>query len=256
VTNKKPVIIITRRKDVSHSYKRRILIFAIGGGHMALASLKRSGRFFAKEQKNMYVTESMKLVDSLVVAPLAAKTGSPVIITNSNLSDKQKSLADKMLVKKVTILPVEVVVRNIAAGSICKRLGLEEKKVLKKPLVEFFYKNDSLGDPLITEKHIELMGLATKQQVQQMELNALAVNEVLKELFLDIDLTLVDFKLEFGLDENEELLLADEISPDNCRLWDTATGKSFDKDLFRKDTGNISEGYTEVIKRLKGRLGE
>ena len=168
-----------------------------------------------------------------------------------------KQLSDnEMLVKKVTILPVEVVVRNIAAGSICKRLGLEEKKTLKKPLVEFFYKNDSLGDPLITEKHIELMELATKAQVEKMELNALSVNEVLKELFLEIGLTLVDFKLEFGLDEHGEVLLADEISPDNCRLWDVLSGKSFDKDLFRKDTGSISEGYSEVIKRLKGRLGE
>ncbi|QNO15246.1 phosphoribosylaminoimidazolesuccinocarboxamide synthase [Alkalicella caledoniensis] len=168
-----------------------------------------------------------------------------------------KKISDhEMLVKKVDIIPVEVVVRNIAAGSICTRLGIKEKRVLKKPLLEFFYKNDSLGDPLISENHIELMKLATKDQVMQMEGMALAINKILKELFLNLNLKLVDFKLEFGIDTNGTLLLADEVSPDTCRLWDVNTGKSFDKDLFRKDMGSISEGYIEVINRLKGRLGE
>lgn len=161
---------------------------------------------------------------------------------------------NEMLVKKVKILPIEVVVRNIAAGSICKRLGVKEKVPFKEPLIEFYYKDDSLGDPIVTESHIEIMQLATKNQVEELKEKALRVNHLLINFFKDIGLDLVDFKLEFGVDENNSIILADEISPDTCRLWDAETGESLDKDIFRRGEGNVFEGYTQVINRIKGRL--
>lgn len=161
---------------------------------------------------------------------------------------------NEMLVKKVKILPLEVVVRNIAAGSICKRLGFKEKTSFIEPLIEFYYKDDSLGDPIVTESHIEIMQLATKEQVNKLKEDALRVNDLLISFFKDIGLVLADFKLEFGIDENNNIILADEISPDTCRLWDAQTGESLDKDIFRRGEGSVFESYTKVINRIKGRL--
>ena len=160
---------------------------------------------------------------------------------------------NEMLVKKVKILPLEVVVRNIAAGSICKRLGFKEKTPFKKPVLEFYFKDDSLGDPLVNESHIELMQLAEIDQVKKLREEALKINDLLIQFFESLGLVLVDFKLEFGVDEDNRLILADEISPDTCRLWDAKTGKSLDKDIFRRGEGRVSEGYNQVIDRIKGR---
>jgi phosphoribosylaminoimidazole-succinocarboxamide synthase len=161
---------------------------------------------------------------------------------------------NEMQVVAVKILPIEVVVRNIAAGSICKRLGLEQGQPLKKPLVEFFYKNDDLGDPLITDAHVSMLDLATPEQVAQLKQLALDINQHLQTFFDRCNLLLVDFKVEIGVDVNERLLLADEISPDTCRLWDKAisdpTARIMDKDRFRQDLGNIAEAYQEVMKRV------
>ncbi|TYQ23888.1 phosphoribosylaminoimidazolesuccinocarboxamide synthase [Pseudanabaena sp. UWO311] len=161
---------------------------------------------------------------------------------------------NEMQVVAVKILPIEVVVRNIAAGSICKRLGLEQGQPLKKPLVEFFYKNDDLGDPLITDAHVAMLDLATPEQVYQLKQLALDINQHLQTFFDRCNLLLVDFKVEIGVDVNERLLLADEISPDTCRLWDKAisdpTARIMDKDRFRQDLGNIAEAYQEVMKRV------
>ncbi|SES96357.1 phosphoribosylaminoimidazolesuccinocarboxamide synthase [Anaerobranca gottschalkii] len=159
----------------------------------------------------------------------------------------------EMLVEKVGIIPLEVVVRNVATGSICRRLGIKEKKVFSNPLVEYYYKNDSLGDPLICENHIELLELATKSQLEGIKAIALQVNALLTELFESIGIILVDFKLEFGIGEGNRIILADEISPDTCRLWDMESGASLDKDVFRKGQGDVLQGYTEVLNRLKGR---
>jgi phosphoribosylaminoimidazole-succinocarboxamide synthase len=155
----------------------------------------------------------------------------------------------EMLARRVNIILVEVVVRNRATGSIIKRLGLEEGMFIDPPLVEFFYKDDALGDPLITEDHIRLLKLATPSQVVELRNQALKINEVLLPFFQKRGMMLVDFKLEFGL-WNGQIILADEISPDTCRFWDIQTGERMDKDRFRKDLGRIEETYQEVLKRV------
>ncbi len=157
----------------------------------------------------------------------------------------------EMLTKKVAIVPVEVVVRNIVAGSLAKRLGLKEGDPIEPPLVEWYYKNDALGDPLITDDHVRLLRLATSDQLAEIRRLALHVNQLLQPFFRDRNMILVDFKLEFGL-HNGRLILADEISPDTCRFWDMATRESMDKDRFRKDLGKIEEAYQEVLKRVCG----
>lgn len=163
-----------------------------------------------------------------------------------------KKLSDReMLVKKVEIFPLEVIVRNYAAGSICKRLGLEEGLKFKTPVLEFSYKNDELGDPMINEYHIQALELATKEEVEIMTGMTFKVNKILSEYFLSKDIILVDFKLEFGK-SNEGILLADEISPDTCRFWDKNTMEKLDKDRFRKDLGKVEEAYLEILKRLGG----
>jgi phosphoribosylaminoimidazole-succinocarboxamide synthase len=158
----------------------------------------------------------------------------------------------EQLVKKVTIIPLEVVVRNVVAGSLSKRIGIEEGTEIKKPLVEFYYKDDELGDPLITEDHIELLEIATKEEVETLRTIAKQVNEVLKAHFLSCDIRLIDFKLEFGITEDGKIILADEVSPDTCRLWDINTNEKFDKDVFRRDIGNLTDAYEEILTRLGG----
>jgi len=158
----------------------------------------------------------------------------------------------EQLVKQVSIIPLEVVTRNVIAGSLAKRLGIEEGTPLKKPVVEFYYKNDELGDPIITEDHIEILGIASLEEVNLLRKKAIKINEVLLELFLQLGIRLVDFKLEFGKDANGEILLADEISPDTCRLWDVKTNEKLDKDVFRRDLGDLKTVYTEILNRLKG----
>ncbi len=155
----------------------------------------------------------------------------------------------EMLARRVNIIMIEVVVRNRATGSIIKRLGLEEGIQISPPLVEFFYKDDSLGDPLISEDHIRLLKLATPPQVAELRNQALKINDVLLPFFQKRGMMLVDFKLEFGL-WNGQIILADEISPDTCRFWDIQTGERMDKDRFRKDLGRIEETYQEVLKRV------
>jgi phosphoribosylaminoimidazole-succinocarboxamide synthase len=158
----------------------------------------------------------------------------------------------EQLVKKVTIIPLEVVVRNVVAGSLSKRLGIEEGTEIKETLVEFYYKDDALGDPLITEDHIALLNLATKEQVETLKTLAKQVNEVLKAHFLSCDVRLIDFKLEFGVTEEGNIILADEVSPDTCRLWDIKTNEKFDKDVFRRGIGSLTDAYEEILTRLGG----
>ncbi|TCP24099.1 phosphoribosylaminoimidazole-succinocarboxamide synthase [Scopulibacillus darangshiensis] len=165
-----------------------------------------------------------------------------------------KSLSEtEQLVKAVDIIPIEVVVRNVTAGSLAKRLGLEEGETLKSPIIEFYYKNDELGDPLINDDHIAMMELATSRQLNAIRLAAQEVNTILTRVFDDIGIMLVDFKLEFGtLKSNGELVLADEVSPDTCRLWDKETREKFDKDVFRRDLGDLPEVYEKLLRRLEG----
>jgi len=157
----------------------------------------------------------------------------------------------EMLTKKVTIVPVEVVVRNVIAGSLAKRLGLQEGEPIRPALVEWYYKNDALGDPLISDEHVRLLKLASPEQLAEIKRLALKVNDLLRPFFAERKMILVDFKLEFGLHDGK-LILADEISPDTCRFWDEGTKESMDKDRFRKDLGRIEEAYQEVLKRVCG----
>ena len=162
-----------------------------------------------------------------------------------------KELSDReTLVKKVSIVPLEVIIRNIAAGSFSKRYGVDEGIVFETPTIEFSYKNDELGDPLMDEYHAVAMKLATKEEIETVKKYAFGVNEQLKKFWAECGITLVDFKLEFGKLSDGTIVLADEISPDTCRLWDSKTGEKLDKDRFRRDLGGVEDAYAEVMKRL------
>ena len=165
-----------------------------------------------------------------------------------------KRISDhEQLVRKVEIIPIELVVRNIAAGSLANRLGLKEGTPLKRPIVEYYYKNDDLGDPHISTEHIDVLGIATPEEVQALYDGGLRVNEVLRPLFSEIGVELIDFKLEFGRDAEGNVLLADEISPDTCRLWDAKTKQKLDKDVFRRNLGSLTEVYEIILTRLGGK---
>ena len=155
----------------------------------------------------------------------------------------------EMLVKRVEIVPLEIIVRNRAAGSLCRLLGLAEGANLACPTLEYCYKNDVLGDPQVNEYHIRALNFATDQEVRHITSLAFKINEVLKKFFLNLKIELIDFKLEFGR-INNHIILADEISPDTCRLWEVGTGNKLDKDRFRRDLGNIEEAYQEVLRRV------
>ncbi len=159
----------------------------------------------------------------------------------------------EQLIRAVEIIPLEVVVRNVAAGSICSRLGIEEGTPMPRPIVEFYFKNDELGDPLVSEEHIIAFGWAAQQDLDDMVSLALRVNDFLSGLMLGVGIKLVDFKIEIGrIWDNEfmRLIIADEISPDSCRLWDIETNRKLDKDVFRRDLGDLADAYTEVARRL------
>ncbi len=156
------------------------------------------------------------------------------------------------LVKKVSIVPLEVIIRNISAGSFAKRYGVEEGIVFAEPTIEFSYKNDDLGDPLINDYHALALGVATKEEIETIKNMAFKVNEVMKNFFKKLNVDLVDFKLEFGKVADGSIVLADEISPDTCRFWDSTTHEKLDKDRFRRDLGNVEDAYQEMMKRILG----
>lgn len=181
-------------------------------------------------------------VMSDIVFQMLEKKGIPTHFVEK-LSDRET------LVKAVTILPLEVIIRNVAAGSFSKRYGVEEGRALNKAVLEFSYKNDDLGDPLINDDHILALGLATEEQLATVRDYAFRVNDALKEFFLARELKLIDFKIEFGIHDGE-IILADEVSPDTCRLWDVHTNEKMDKDRFRRDLGNVEETYQNVLDRV------
>ncbi len=161
-----------------------------------------------------------------------------------------KELSDReTLVKRVSIVPLEVIIRNVAAGSFSKKFGVEEGTPLNNPILEFSYKNDELGDPMINELQALAIGIATKEEIDSISEQALKVNELLKKFFLNAGIKLIDFKIEFGRYDGR-VILADEISPDTCRLWDAETNEKLDKDRFRRDMGNVEEAYQEVWRRI------
>lgn len=156
------------------------------------------------------------------------------------------------VVKKVSIIPLEVIVRNIAAGSLSKRLGLDEGVKLSRPVLEFCYKDDALGDPMVNRYHILAMNYCTEQELDLISDYSLKINRILGDYLKDCNIELIDFKLEFGKTTDGEVVLADEISPDTCRFWDTVTGEKLDKDRFRRDLGGVEDAYQEILKRLLG----
>ena len=164
-----------------------------------------------------------------------------------------EELSDReTLVKKVSIVPLEVIVRNIAAGSFSKRFGVEEGKKLLIPTLEYCYKDDALGDPMVNDYHILACGWATKEELDTISSLTFRINDLLREFFLGVGIELVDFKLEFGKTSDGKIILADEISPDTCRLWDAKTHEKLDKDRFRRDMGNVEGAYKEIFRRLLG----
>ncbi len=175
-----------------------------------------------------------------------------VLSTNNISNHFIKRIDDRhQLVKKLEIFPLEVIIRNISAGSICKRLGIEQGATFQKPIFEICYKEDSLGDPVINEDHaINALKVITQEQLNHIKEQAFKINEILKDIFTKINIRLVDFKIEFGFDSQGNIMLADEISPDSCRLWDSNTNERFDKDLFRHGLGDLVSGYREIANRL------
>ena len=165
-----------------------------------------------------------------------------------------KELSDReTVVKKVTIVPLEVIIRNISAGHFASRYGVDEGIVFAQPTIEFSYKCDALDDPLLNHYHALALGLATQEEIDQITAMSFKINEVLKKFFSEVGVTLVDFKLEFGKTTDGKLVLADEISPDTCRLWDSKTGEKLDKDRFRRDMGGVEDAYQEIMRRVFGK---
>ena len=232
--------------------------------------MKKGKQLYEGKAKIIYATEDPDLIIQYfkddATAFNAAKKGmiSGKGVMNNKISTKifeflasrgipthfEKNLSDReMLVKKVEIVPVEVIIRNKAAGSLCRLLGLKEGMPIASTVMEFCYKRDDLGDPLINESHIRALRMATEQEIEAIRKYTLEINELLSKFFANLGLELIDFKLEFGRYKSK-IILADEISPDTCRLWEIGTGRKLDKDRFRHDLGQIEEAYQEVLSRV------
>lgn len=221
-------------------------VFATNDENLCIVSYKddatafnglKKGTIMGKGAINNRVTNSlMKMLE---------KEGIPTHFVEE-LNDRET------VVKKVTIVPLEVIVRNIAAGSLAKRLGLEEGYKMKKTVLEFSYKDDDLGDPMVNDYHIFAMEYATKEELELIKKYALKINDILSAYLKEANIELIDFKLEFGKTADGTIVLADEISPDTCRFWDTVTREKLDKDRFRRDLGRVEDAYQEVLKRLLG----
>lgn len=235
--------------------------------------MKKAEQLYEGKAKKVFATEDPALVivsykdDATALDGLKKGTIPGKGTVNNRMSDFLFSLLEKAgvpthfveelndreaLVKKVSIVPLEVIVRNISAGSFAKRYGVEEGIVFAEPTIEFSYKNDALHDPLLNSYHALALGLATREEIETIKSMAFRVNEVLKAYFLKLNVRLVDFKLEFGRLPDGKIVLADEISPDTCRFWDAATGEKLDKDRFRRDMGGVEDAYREMMKRVFG----
>ena len=219
-------------------------VFATDDPELLIVSYKDDATAFNGLKKGTIVGKGVinNRMSNLLMQHLE-KAGIPTHFVEE-LSDRET------LVKKVSIVPLEVIIRNISAGSFAKRYGVEEGIVFDEPTIEFSYKNDDLGDPLLNEYHALALKLATREEIETIKKYAFAVNEVLKAFWSECGVTLVDFKLEFGKVSDGSIVLADEISPDTCRLWDSKTREKLDKDRFRRDLGGVEDAYAEIMKRL------
>ena len=233
--------------------------------------MEKTVQLYEGKAKKVYATNDENLVivsykdDATAFNGLKKGTISGKGVINNRMSNMLMQMLEKngvpthfveelserdTVVKKVSIVPLEVIIRNISAGSFSKRYGVEEGIVFDEPTIEFSYKNDDLGDPLINEYHARALKLATREEIETIKSMAFKVNELLKERFAKMNITLVDFKLEFGRLKDGTIVLADEISPDTCRFWDSTTHEKLDKDRFRRDLGGVEDAYNEVMRRL------
>ena len=238
---------------------------------MEVFTMEKTTQLYEGKAKKVYATEDPALVivsykdDATAFNGLKKGTIAGKGVINNKMSNMLMQMLEKhgvathfveelsdrdTVVKKVSIVPLEVIIRNISAGSFAKRYGVEEGIVFAEPTIEFSYKNDDLGDPLINSYHALALGLATKEEIETIKNMAFTINRVLKEYFAKLNVTLVDFKLEFGRLPDGTIVLADEISPDTCRFWDSTTGEKLDKDRFRRDLGGVEDAYQEMMRRL------
>lgn len=222
-------------------------VFATDDANLVIVDYKDDATAFNGEKKGTIAGKGViNNVMSNHMFQLLEQQGVPTHFVEQ-LSDRET------VVKKVSIVPLEVIIRNISAGSFAKRYGVNEGIVFDEPTIEFSYKNDDLGDPLMNAYHAIALKLATREEIEQIKGMAFKVNEVMKQYFDTLNVTLVDFKLEFGKTADGTIVLADEISPDTCRLWDKTTGEKLDKDRFRRDLGGVEEAYQEIMKRVMGK---
>ena len=222
-------------------------VFATDDPNLVIVSYKDDATAFNGEKKGTIAGKgAINNVMSNHMFQLLEQQGVPTHFVEQ-LSDRET------VVKKVSIVPLEVIVRNISAGSFAKRYGVEEGIVFDEPTFELSYKNDDLGDPLMNEYHAIALKLATREEIELIKSMTFKVNEVMKQYFDTLNVTLVDFKLEFGKTADGTIVLADEISPDTCRLWDKTTGEKLDKDRFRRDMGGVEEAYQEIMNRVMGK---
>ncbi|WP_373163652.1 phosphoribosylaminoimidazolesuccinocarboxamide synthase [Agathobaculum sp. Marseille-P7918] len=219
-------------------------VFATDDANLVIVDYKDDATAFNGEKKGTIAGKgAINNVMSNHMFQLLEQQGVPTHFVEQ-LSDRET------VVKKVSIVPLEVIIRNISAGSFAKRYGVNEGIVFDEPTIEFSYKNDDLGDPLMNAYHAIALKLATREEIERIKTMAFKVNEVMKQYFDTLNVTLVDFKLEFGKTADGTIVLADEISPDTCRLWDKTTGEKLDKDRFRRDMGGVEEAYQEIMKRV------
>ena len=222
-------------------------VFATDDPNLVIVDYKDDATAFNGEKKGTIVGKgAINNVMSNHMFQLLEQQGVPTHFVEQ-LSERET------VVKKVSIVPLDVIIRNISAGSFAKRYGVEEGIVFDEPTVEFSYKNDDLGDPLMNAYHAIALKLATREEIEQIKGMAFKVNEVMKQYFDTLNVLLVDFKLEFGKTADGKIVLADEISPDTCRLWDKTTKEKLDKDRFRRDLGGVEEAYQEIMKRVLGK---
>ncbi len=230
----------------------------------ALAYEGKAKKLYETEDKSVFLVEYLDQATALNGAKKDAVKGKGQMnnqitaLIFEKLADKsipshfiKKTSKTEQLIKRVEMIPLEIVVRNVAAGSFSKRLAIKEGTPLPFPITEFYYKEDRLDDPFINEDHVAFLQVATKEEVKKIKELALQVNQALQELFVSIDIRLIDFKIEVGRTETGTILLADEISPDTCRLWDIETNEHLDKDVYRRDLGDLIPVYEEVLQRLE-----
>ena len=230
------------KKEKLYEGKAKIL-YATADPDLVIQYFKDDATAFnAKKKGTIDEKGVMNNAISTAIFEYLGKSGVPTHFVKK-LSDRE------MLVKKVGIVPVEVIIRNRAAGSLCRNYGVQEGKTLTRPIYELCYKNDAFNDPLMNDDHVVALGLATEEELRAIKSITMKVNSLMQAFFLALNIELIDFKIEFGRHKGE-ILLADEISPDTCRFWEVGTGVRLDKDRFRNDLGNIKEGYQEILKRV------